>query len=312
MKIIIISGPTGTGKTELSLDLAKLFKTEIISADSMQIYKGMDIGTAKIKKDEMEGIVHHLIDIVEPDEDFTVEDFRRQATAIIKDLNLKSKIPIIVGGTGLYIDSLIYDLDFTIAPPNENIRNYYETLAKAKGNVHIHNILKLVDPISADKNHPNQLKRIIRALEVFDYTGKAFSSFDNSRKLKENVDFIYLVLTRDRDVIYKRINDRVDMMVKAGLVEEVRGLKDKGYTRDFKSIEAIGYKEIYDYLDGFTSLDEAIDRIKMNSRRYAKRQLSWFRREARVEEIFIDQGDTKNYILEKCLNKIGEYNGFIK
>lgn len=271
----------------------------------------MDIGTAKIKKEDMKGIVHHLIDVVDPGQDFTVEDFRREATSIIEDLNSKSKIPIIVGGTGLYIDSLIYDLDFTIAPPNENIRAYYDTLAKTKGNVHVHNILKSIDPVSAAKNHPNQLKRIIRALEVFDYTGRPFSSFDSGRKLKNNVEFVYLVLTRDRDIIYKRINDRVDNMINDGLVEEVKALKDKGYTKDLKSIEAIGYKEIYDYFDGLCSLGEAIDEIKMNSRRYAKRQLSWFRREAKVEEIFIDQGDTKNYILEKCLNKIGEYNGFI-
>lgn len=311
-KMIILTGPTGSGKTSLSINLAKLLDTEIISADSMQVYKYMDIGTAKIKEEETMGIKHHMIDVVNPDEEFTVDDFKNKSNEIIEELNSNNKIPLIVGGSGLYIDSLIYDLEFTIAPPNYELRAYYESLAKDYGNEHLHNILKNVDPESAEKNHPNQLKRIIRALEVFDYTGQPFSSFDNKRKYLDDIDFRYLVLNRNRETLYENINNRVDQMIDDGLVEEVENLLNKGYSSDLVAMNSIGYKEIIMYLDGDISLNQAISDVKKNSRRYAKRQLTWFRRERNANFIDIEDNETQDIIFNKCLRAIEEKNEYIK
>lgn len=311
-KMIILTGPTGSGKTSLSINLAKLFDTEIISADSMQVYKYMNIGTAKIKQEETMGVKHHMIDVVKPDEEFTVDDFKNIAHTIIERLNFDKKIPLIVGGSGLYIDSLIYDLEFTIAPPNYELRSYYETLAKECGNEHLHNILKNIDPKSSEKNHPNQLKRIIRALEVFDYTGQPFSSFDNNRKYLEDIDFRYLVLNRKRETLYENINNRVDQMISNGLIEEVEGLLDMGYSPDLVSMNSIGYKEIIMYLNGDISLSQAISDVKKNSRRYAKRQLTWFRREKNANFIDIEDNEMQDIIFNKCLRAIEEENEYIK
>ena len=307
MKLVILTGPTGTGKTKLSLNLAKALNTEIISADSMQIYKYMDIGTDKISKDEMHGIKHHMLDVVYPDQDFTVEDFRDGASSIIRNLNKNGKIGLVVGGTGLYINSLIYDLNFTVAPPNKDLRAYYENLAHKKGNDFLHNILDRVDPITAEKNHPNQVKRIVRALEVFDYTGKPYSSFETGPKYLNDVEFIYIVLQRDRKDLYNRINLRVDQMLDQGLVDEVKGLLDMGYRQGLVSMEAIGYKEIIKYLNGDWSLDQAVDKVKQHSRNYAKRQLTWFRREKSRTIVDVDEYTNIDDLTETCIKIIGDH-----
>lgn len=311
-KIIILTGPTGSGKTSLSIKLAKLLDTEIISADSMQVYKYMDIGTDKIKQENTSGIRHHMIDVVMPDEEFTVDDFKNQSNEIIDKLNSENKIPLLVGGSGLYIDSLIYDLEFTIAPPNPELRAYYESLAEEYGNEHLHDILKRIDPISAEKNHPNQVKRIIRALEVFDFTGKAFSTFDNNRRYLDDLDFRYIVLNRNRDSLYEKINLRVDQMIDSGLIKEVENLLDMGYSSDLLSMNSIGYKEVIMYLEGEISKDQAISDIKKNSRHYAKRQLTWFRREKSAKFIDIDDNESQDLIFNKCLRAIEEENEYIK
>ncbi len=304
-KLIIITGPTGIGKTTLSIELAKILDTEIISADSMQIYKYMDIGTGKVTEEESQGIKHHMLDIVYPNEDYTVDDYKKDASSIVESLNLNNKIPIIVGGTGLYLESLIYKLDFNIAKPNQHLRDYYNKLSIKHGPGYLHNILSKVDPISADRIHPNQEVRIIRALEVFDQTSKPFSSYnDYNREYRDKLSFKYIVLNRDREELYERINKRVDIMLSNGLVDEVKDLLDKGYGKDLTSMQGIGYKEIISYIENELNYDEAIDLLKRNSRRYAKRQLTWFRREPSKIILDIERNDNLDKIINKCLKMI--------
>ncbi len=303
-KIVILTGPTGVGKTELSIELAKSLNTEIISSDSMQIYKYMDIGTGKVKDEEKQGIVHHMIDIIDPDIDYTVDDYKKESLDLIDRINKAGKIPIVVGGTGLYLDSLIYKLKFNIAEPNKHLRDYYENISFKYGNEFLHNILKKVDPISAERIHPNQIVRIIRALEVYDQTSKPFSSFnDYQREYREDIEFKYIVLNRPREKLYDRINKRVDGMIKEGLIDEVKGLMNSGYTRDLTSMQAIGYKEIIRYLNSEYTLDEAVELLKRNSRNYAKRQLTWFRREKTKTYLNINNDSTSD-LLKHCLNII--------
>ncbi len=280
IKLIIIAGSTGVGKSNFGIELAKRIHGEIVSADSMQIYRGMDIGTGKILPHEMDGVPHHMLDILDPSEPYSVEEYKRDAIPILREIIGRNRIPIVVGGTGLYINSLIYDLNFSIAPPNENIRSYYVELETTGGPGTVHKILSQIDPISADRIHPNQLKRIIRALEVFDYTGVPFSSFNPyDNRYNEETDFLLFQLERDRKELYSGIEKRVDEMVKKGLVEEVQGLLDKGYGDDLQSMQAIGYKEIFAALRGQISFEESIELLKRNTRRYAKRQIIWFKRE---------------------------------
>ncbi|MDO5717556.1 MAG: tRNA (adenosine(37)-N6)-dimethylallyltransferase MiaA [Tissierellia bacterium] len=305
-RIIIITGPTGVGKSSLSVELAKVLDTEIISADSMQIYKYMDIGTAKIKEEEMQGVKHHMLDIVYPDQEYSVDDYKKDCYDIINRLNEDNKIPIITGGTGLYLDSLIYDLNFNIAPPNEFLRAYYKEIANKYGNEYLHSILEKVDPTTAKKNHPNQVKRIIRALEVFDQTSKPFSYFNDYSRKYLNIDFKYIVLNRDRDEIYELINERVEKMIAEGLIEEVKKLLEMGYDKNLNSMKAIGYKECIDYIDGKYNYNDMIEKLKQNSRRYAKRQLTWFRREPSRRVIEIEKDDDISKILNNCLDIIGD------
>lgn len=287
-KLLIIAGPTGVGKTDLSIKLAQRLNGEIISADSMQIYTLMDIGSAKVRKDEMQNIEHHLIDVVMPNEPFNVVDFKTLATNCISEIYENNKLPIVAGGTGLYVNSLICNMNFTEAKSDVNYRIKLEQLAVEKGNLFIHSLLEEVDEISAKKIHPNNLKRVIRALEVYHVSGKPFSSFSEEQNLyKCDYDLYYYVLTMDREKLYTRINERVDIMIKSGLVEECIKLKSLGYTADMQSIQGIGYKEVFYYLDGKISLEEAIDMIKQGSRNYAKRQLTWFRKDPRAK--FIDK-----------------------
>lgn len=285
-KLLIIAGPTGVGKTELSIKLAKLLNGEVISADSMQIYKYMDIGSAKVTKDEMQGIKHHMIDVVLPSENFTVVDYKNMAENEINNVIEQNKLPIIVGGTGLYINSLTCNMNFTEAESDIEYRKYLEDLAIEKGNEYVHNLLKEIDPISYEKIHANNLKRVIRALEVYKVSGKPFSSFNDLETFyKSKYDIYYYVLTMNRDKLYDRINIRVDKMFSDGLLQECKNLKELGYNTTMQSMQGIGYKEILYYLDNKITLEEAREMIKQGSRNYAKRQLTWFRKDPRVKFI---------------------------
>lgn len=304
-KILVIGGPTAVGKTELSIELAKRLNGEIISADSMQIYKYMDIGSAKISKEEMNGVVHHLIDVVDPSINFSVADYKEQGEKAIKEIISRGKLPIIVGGTGLYINSLTCNMTFTEAEKDEDYRRELERLAEEHGNNYIHEMLKDIDPISYKEIHANNRKRVIRALEVYKLTGNPFSSYNAGDDFyKSEYDVHYYVLTMDREKLYERINLRVDIMMEKGLLEECIKLKEMGYTSSMQSMQGIGYKEILYYLEGNVKLQEAINMIKQGSRNYAKRQLTWFRRDKRVT--FLDK-DKLSYveILEKVIGDIG-------
>lgn len=280
--LLVIIGPTAVGKTRLSIEMAKRFNGEIISGDSMQIYRGMDIGTAKITKAEMAGIPHHLLDIKDPQENFSVAEFQLLVRAKITEIAKKGKLPIIVGGTGLYIQSVIYDYQFSDVSGDEAYRLLLENRAKEIGNEGLHKELSAVDPESAVQIHPNNLRRMIRALEIYHLTGKTMTEYQRGQKPELLYNTALVGLTMDRDQLYERINDRVDLMLKEGLLEEVTGLYKQGL-KGCQSIQAIGYKEIFDYLDGTIRLEQAIENLKQNSRRYAKRQLTWFRNKMDVQ-----------------------------
>lgn len=275
-RLLVIVGPTAVGKTALSIDLAKKFHGEIISGDSAQVYRGMDIGTAKITAEEMDGVPHHLINTHEPDEPFSVAEFQQKATKLIHDIDQRAGLAMIVGGTGLYIQSVIYDYQFSEATGDVSYRQKMEQLAQVEGNVALHGCLAEVDPITAKRLHPNDLKRIIRALEIYKTTGKTMA--EHQRRTMESPYQLALIgLTIEREKLYERINNRVDGMIQDGLVEEVQSLLQKGYSPQLPSMRAIGYKEIVAYLQGNLTLPEAIEWLKKNTRHYAKRQLTWFR-----------------------------------
>lgn len=283
--LLIIAGPTGVGKTDISVKIAEQINGEIVSADSMAIYKYMDIGSAKIKKDEMKGIPHHLIDIIDPRCSFSAAEFKVFAENAIDDIVRRSKFPMIVGGTGLYINSLIMSYDFTNAGKDEEYRKHLLDLADKHGKEYIHNMLEEIDPESFKKLYPNDLKRVIRALEVYKVTGETISKFnENNQNTSENSPYNlhYYVLNMDRSKLYERIDKRVDLMLQEGLIEEVKLLQKMGCQPDMQSMKGIGYKEILYYLDKRISLDEAIYLIKKGSRNYAKRQLTWFRKDKRA------------------------------
>lgn len=291
-KIIAIIGPTAVGKTYVSLELAKKLNTEIISADSMQIYKGMDIGTAKITDDEKSGILHHMIDIVNPDREYSVSEFKHEAEKIIDWLAAENKVPIIVGGSGLYVNSLIYDLDFGKVKSNKKIREYYTTFYKDQGADALYEQLMKRDPEACKKIHKNNVKRVIRALEVCDITGKKFSDLNTDiRKPSPEYDSILIGLSMERKVLYERINQRVDEMLSQGLVEEVRSLLEKGYGKDLVSMRGIGYKEIIAYLEGSMDYDQAVSLLKQNTRRFAKRQYTWFLKDENVKWFRMDKAE---------------------
>lgn len=283
-KILVLTGPTAVGKTALSIELAKKLNGEIVSTDSMQIYKYMDIGSAKIPYDEMNGIKHHMIDIITPDKPFSVVDFKNIAEPIIDNLLINNKLPILTGGTGLYINSLTCNMNFTEASSDEEYRKSLEKLAISKGDSYIHEMLKDIDPISYNSIHPNNRKRVIRALEVFKITNKPFSSFNSSKDFyKSKYDVHYYVLDMNREKLYDRINKRVDIMFENGLLKECIKLKENGYNSSMQSMQGIGYKELLLYLDNLITLNEAIEMIKQGSRNYAKRQLTWFRKDPRAK-----------------------------
>ena len=305
-KIIVIVGPTAVGKTHVSLELAKKLDTEIISADSMQIYKGMDVGTAKITEEEKGGIIHHMIDIVSPDEDYSVSEFKKDAEVIIDNLLLKNKIPVIVGGSGLYINSLIYDLDFGNTKSNDKIREYYTYYYKEHGEDALYDKLMKIDPESGEKIHKNNVKRVIRALEVYDITGRKFSELNTDiRKESKKYDRILIGLSMERKTLYERINQRVDEMLSNGLVEEVRTLIESGYDKNLVSMRGIGYKEIIDYIEGNMDLEEASYILKRNTRRFAKRQYTWFLRDKHIRWFSMDNMDD----IDNTIKGISEYIG---
>jgi tRNA dimethylallyltransferase len=282
-KVLVIAGPTAVGKTDLSIKLAKELNGEIISTDSMQIYKYMDIGSAKITKEEMCGVPHHMIDVVDPSTPFSVADYKEMAQKCIDDIISRGKFPILTGGTGLYINALTCNMNFTEAENDLKYRSELEELAENHGNEYIHNMLKDIDPISYKEIHYNNRKRVIRALEVYKLTKKPFSSFNAGEEFYNGpYDVTYYVLNMDREKLYNRINLRVDIMMDKGLLEECIKLKKMGYNSSVQSMQGIGYKEIFYYLENKISLNEAVEMIKQGSRNYAKRQLTWFRRDPRA------------------------------
>lgn len=281
-KVLVIIGPTAVGKTKLSIELAKRLNGEIISGDSMQIYKGMDIGTAKIKPEEMEGIPHHLIDIKDPSENFSVAEFQELVREKIAEISSRGRLPMIVGGTGLYIQAAICDYQFSDASADETLRLQLEQRAREIGNDALHQELTEIDPKSAGQIHPNNIRRVIRALEVYYRTGKTRSETQKEQETELIYQTALVGLTMEREKLYERINLRVDLMIKEGLIEEATKLYNQGL-RDCQSIQAIGYKELYEYFAGKVSLEEAIEKLKKNSRHYAKRQLTWFRNKMDVQ-----------------------------
>lgn len=281
-KLLCLIGPTAVGKTETSIKLAKTFNGEIISGDSMQVYKQMDIGTAKIKPEEMKGIPHHLIDIKHPTDSFSAAEFQQLVRGQIAEITKRGKLPIIVGGTGLYIQAVLFDYRFSVAPTNEQFRKDLEIQAEKEGNLYLHDQLMKLDPESAAKIHPNNVRRVIRALEIYHCTGKTMSEWQETQVLEPLYDAAVIGLTMEREKLYDRINQRVDMMIQEGLLTEVEQLFQQGI-RNCQSIQAIGYKELYEYFEGVVSLSEAVEHLKQNSRRYAKRQLTWFRNKMDVK-----------------------------
>lgn len=281
--LVILTGPTAVGKTALSIKLAKSINGAIISADSMQVYKYMDIGSAKIMPKEMQGVPHYLIDELHPEEEFHVVRFTEFARQYLEKIYSEGKIPIIVGGTGFYIQALLYDIDFTEQECDEAYRSRLLGLAKENGAEYLHEMLRTVDPESAKAIHANNIKRTIRALEFYHLSGKKISEHNQKERQKTSpYNFAYFVLSDDRQKLYERIDQRVDLMAEAGLVQEVQNLKDMGCHRGMVSMQGLGYKEILDYLDGTCTLEEAIYTIKRETRHFAKRQLTWFRRERGV------------------------------
>lgn len=274
-KILIICGPTASGKTALAIECAKLLNTEVISADSMYIYKGLDVGTAKPDVLEMDGVKHHLIDVVSPNENFTVSDYKSLATPIIEDLLSRGKIPVICGGTGFYIDSILYDLSYGKGNSNLEVREKYKKLALEFGNEYVYNVLRKLDPESAEKLHFNDVKRVIRALEIYANGEKKSNIKDD---LTPKYDYKAYSINFEREALYKRINSRVNQMFDNGLLAEVKSLIDDDITLENQCMQAIGYKEVYAHLKGETDLDSAKELIKLNTRHYAKRQITYFKR----------------------------------
>ena len=300
--LVVVAGPTGVGKTETSVKIAKALDAEIISGDSMQIYKYMNIGTAKIEESEKEGVVHHLIDILHPSEDFSVCSFANLCKEKIENITQRGKLPVIVGGTGLYIDSVVDGITFSPQKSDEEYREYLLHLANTQGNEYVHSMLKDIDKESYEKIHPNNVKRVIRALEYYKLTGETISEHNEKTKMSDSpYNCCYIFLTRDREDLYERIDKRVDLMIENGLIEETKNLLDMGLTPDCTSMQAIGYKEIGEYLSGEVSYDEAVDTLKKNSRHYAKRQITWF---SRRKDAFIVNLSTESDPMEKCLEYI--------
>ena len=306
--LIILTGPTAVGKTALSIKLAKALDAEIISADSMQVYRGMDIGSAKIRQEEMDGVRHHLIDVLNPEEEFNVVLFQKLAKDAIEDITGRGKIPILAGGTGFYIQAVLYDIDFTETDEDSDYRKRLEGIALKEGNEKLHRMLSEVDPKSAAAIHENNVKRVIRALEFYEQTKTRISDHNEEQHQNDSAyDSCYFVLTDDREKMYDRIDKRVDLMLEEGLVEEVTRLKNQGCNRDMVSMKGLGYKEILAYLEGEYDLDRAVYLIKRDTRHFAKRQLTWFKREKNViwvdRKKFLNDNDILQFMIDTWRNK---------
>ena len=306
--LLILTGPTAVGKTDLSIALAKRINGAVISADSMQVYRGMDIGSAKVMPEEMQGVDHYLIDVLDPEDEFHVVRFQEMAKAALKEIYAKGQIPIVAGGTGFYIQAVLRGIDFTENEENTEYRKKLELLAEEQGPESLHEMLKKVDPVSAENIHANNIKRTIRALEYYELTGEPISVHNEREKERTSpYNFSYFVLTDDREKLYARIEDRIDEMMSQGLVDEVRQLKDMGCRKGMTSMQGLGYKEILEYLDGECSLEDAVYTLKRDTRHFAKRQLTWFRRESEVT--WIDKGRfdyNEEKILEYMIRELGE------
>lgn len=303
--IVVLTGPTAVGKTELSIQLAKVIGGEIISADSMQVYKHMDVGSAKITPEEMDGVRHYLVDELEPFDEFHVVKFQEYAQKYLNEIYAHGKIPIIAGGTGFYIQALLNDIDFTEQESDSAYRKELEALAEEHGNQYLHDRLKEVDPESAEAIHPNNRKRVIRALEFYQETGRKISEHNAKEQMRTSpYNFAYFVLNDERSHLYKRIDARVDKMIEDGLEAEVRRLKEMGCTKDMVAMQGIGYKEMISYLDGSYSLEEAVYIIKRETRHFAKRQITWFKRERDVIWLNKNEFDYKNEAILAYMIKI--------
>ena len=282
-KLIVVAGPTASGKTRLAIDIAKSVNGEIVNADSMHIYKYMNIGSAKPTLEEQSEAKHHLIDFLEPDEEFSVANYTELAHKVIAEISSRGKIPIMCGGTGLYINSVVNDITFGEIETDYKLREELNELAKQHGSQYLLDILKEFDPVSAQRLHPGNLRRIVRAIEFYRTTGIPISEHQEMTKQKESrYEPLMLCVKWDREVLYDRINKRVDIMMNDGLLDEVKRLMEMGYTKELNSMKGIGYKEIIDYFEGNMSLEDTVNLIKQSSRRYAKRQLTWFRRDKRI------------------------------
>lgn len=304
--LIILTGPTAVGKTALSIRLAKEIGGEIISADSMQVYRHMDVGSAKISRKEMDGVPHYLIDVLDPTEEFNVAVFQKMAKEALGTIYSHGKIPIVAGGTGFYIQALLYDIDFKENGEDTSVREELEKLGEEKGGGFLHGMLKSIDPEAAAEIHANNRKRVIRAIEYFRQTGELISEHNRlEREKKSPYDFLYYVINTERSLLYERIDRRVDFMIEQGLIEEVQYLKDMGCTRDMVSMQGLGYKEILDYLQGNCTLEEAVYTLKRDTRHFAKRQITWFKREKDVRWLFLPDFDSDtDKVLEKMLKDI--------
>ncbi len=311
-KLIVLTGPTAVGKTNLSIQLARAVGGEIISADSMQVYKHMDIGSAKILAEEMQGVPHHLIDILEPWEDFNVVAFKEHCIRAMEEIYARGNVPILVGGTGFYIQAVLRDIDFTESEDDTVYRQELVALAEAEGTQTLHDMLRDVDEASAEAIPAGNVKRVIRALEYYKLTGEPISVHNERERARENAyNACYFVLNDDRDKLYERIEKRVDLMLEQGLVDEVKRLKDMGCKRGQTGMQGLGYKEVLDYLDGECSLEEAVYLIKRDTRHFAKRQLTWFRREKEViwlnrQEFPLGDQDILKYMLEIIERRFGK------
>ncbi|WP_074086232.1 MULTISPECIES: tRNA (adenosine(37)-N6)-dimethylallyltransferase MiaA [Paenibacillus] len=305
-RVLVLLGPTAVGKTRLSLEMAEAYNAEIISGDSMQVYRGMDIGTAKIKPEEMMGIPHHLIDIHDPQDSYSAAEFQEQGGRLIEEISRKGKLPFIVGGTGLYIESLCYGFRFSEAVADEAFRSEQDAFAEAHGAEALHARLAAVDPVSAARLHPNDRRRIIRALEIHHQTKVTLSESHADQKKESPYELCLIGLTMDRKILYKRIEDRIDQMLAEGLVTEVEGLLQRGYSRSLVSMQGLGYKEIAAYLAGEMTLDEAVTLLKRDTRRFAKRQLSWFRHMKEIQWIDVDETQDFSENFAKIRAKIAD------
>lgn len=292
-KLLVLLGPTAVGKTKLSIELARVLSCEIISGDSMQVYRGMDVGTAKITEKEMGGVPHHLIDVLEPDQPFSVAMFQEWCRKLIPEITGRGRLPFIVGGTGLYIESVCYEFQFTEAGADEDFRAREQAFAETHGAEALHAKLAELDPNSAARLHPNDVRRVIRALEIVHLTGETLSSQLEKQQKQSPYELCLIGLTMDRQMLYNRIERRIDDMLRLGLVDEVRGLLRKGYRRDAVSMQGLGYKEIVEHLVDGIPLDVAVEKLKRDTRRFAKRQLSWFRHMKDI--VWIDVGDGENF-----------------